>query len=412
MIRFSPDNWLEAVLRPFTMALPQAWIYTEIIAPDMRFMILILLCVTWVLLRVRRQPAPPLPVQLRILLVLIAASFPVWLATGGNGRYFMPIILLVGPVMVGVWHALPLRGGTKWLIMAVFAAMQFAAIATNPPWQPFHSLEWVRWRGPHYFDLDTAAVANDRGVTYVTLAGQTNSLVAPLFPADSHWINLSSFQGQDFLRNPRPVVAQARRRLQSARDLRLLVRSQPRQAALDSGLPNDAAKQVLDGYLQGFGMRLSSRGTCKLLPSATFATMTLLMSSDTPASASWLKAHAGFWACPLEWAPVSESVAVSQSVGIPSRVDQAFRKVESLCSRLFPPGQTVYRRADFGYERGYAESESNIAYVRTDDRLYVKMDRTLNPQLIGTVEEILRPNFHLDCGGFTGREGLPWLRSI
>lgn len=394
------------------MALPQAWIYTEIIAPDMRFMILIFLCVAWVLIRFRRRGGARWPMKLSILLVIVVLAFPVWLMTGGNGRYFMPIILLVGPVMVGVWRMLPVSAATRWLVMGVLMAMQFTAIATNPPWQPFHSLEWVRWRGQHYFDLDISAVAKDRGVTYVTLAGQTHSLVAPLFPADSYWINLSSFQGQDFLRNPRPVIAQARWRLQSAQDLRLLVRAQPRQAIIESGLPNESARQVLDGYMQGFGMRLSPEDTCKLLPSTTLASSTLLISSDTPALVSRLKAHAGFWVCRLEWAPVPDLATFSRSGDIPARVDQAFRKIESICSRLFPPGQNVYRRADYGYERGYAESESSIAYVHSDDRLYVKMDRALNPQSIGTIDQILLASFHLDCGGFTGREGLPWLRNI
>lgn len=411
MIRFSPDNWVEAVMRPLTMALPQSWVYTEIMAPDMRFVILLFLCAAWALLQLRKDGAEGLPTRLRVLLAVVFLSFPVWLATGGNGRYFMAMLLLVGPVMVAVWRALPLKSVTRWLMMTWFVAMQITAIQANPPWAPFDSLEWVRWKGKTYFDLNTATVAQDHGVTYVTLPGQSNALVAPLFPADAQWINMTSFQGQDFVSNPRPVVIEARRRLKAARDLRLLVRSQPRQATPDGGLPDEVARKVLDAHVAPFGMKLSMRAPCKLLPSTTFASMTSLVSSDTPATVTWLKAHAGFWVCPLDWAP--QVAPVTQVVQrIPVRADEAVRKVEALCPRLFPPGQSVYRRTGYGYERGYAESDANMAYVEGENSIYVKMFRALNPQSVGTVDEILRPDFHLDCGGFVGREGMSWHRRI
>lgn len=182
MIRFSPDTWFEAVMRPLAMALPQSWIYTEIMAPDMRFAALILaLAIAAVLwLQGRRWMGDNR--ALVILLLVVAFSFPVWLLTGGNGRYFMAILLLVGPVLVAVWHRLPLQAAKKWMLMLLFAAMQVTAIAVNPPWDPFDTFEWVRWRDTGYFHLDTRAVADDKGVTYVTLPGQTNSLVAPCFP--------------------------------------------------------------------------------------------------------------------------------------------------------------------------------------------------------------------------------------
>lgn len=416
MIRFSPDSWLEAVLRPVAMALPQSWIYTEIIAPDMRFLILIVLAVISILARFMIRSAKPMEVRARILVLVVLFSFPLWLTIGwGNGRYYMPIILLVGVVVVAVWHSLPLRWSTKWAMMAVFLVMQFAALSANPPWRSFQSLEWVRWGGYDYFDLDTSEIANNHGVTYVTLPGQSYSLVAPQFPEDARWINLTSFQGGDFLNAKNPVVKEVKRRLQSAADLRLFVRSSPRHANPVSGLPSDEARRVLDEYVQAFGMRLSLREACKLLPSVAMQSMdsvTVISSSGASDSGGSMKAHAGFWVCPMEWAPANNPSNLSNGVDIERRVDHAFRKLESLCPRLFPSGQDFYRRTDYGYQRGYPASESSMAYVRARDLFYLKMERAMNPQLIGSTSEILAPGFKLDCGGFVGREGLPWLRNI
>jgi hypothetical protein len=36
----------------------------------------------------------------------------------------------------------------------------------------------------------------------------------------------------------------------------------------------------------------------------------------------------------------------------------------------------------------------------------------LNPQAIGKVDDILKPDFQLDCNGFVGREAIPWKRTI
>jgi hypothetical protein len=295
-------------------------------------------------------------------------------------------------------------------MMSVFVVLQGVAIATNPPWQPFDTLEWVRWRGKDYFDLDTRAIANLDGVTYVTLPGVTNSMVAPLFPKTAHWVNLTSFEGQDFIHDIRPTVAEARRRLISATDLRILVRARPRESHTANGLPNETARRILNVHLSAFGMKLSTRAECVLLPSKTFAEMTSLTSTDTPDSIAALKLHAGFWACPLDWAPGLAPATNYQTLSL--RADQAVRKVESLCPRLFPPGQSGYMPRNFGYERGYSASDSNISYVIVEDKIYVKMQRALNPQAVGMVDDILKPSFQLDCSGFVGREGIPWKRSI
>jgi hypothetical protein len=49
--------------------------------------------------------------------------------------------------------------------------------------------------------------------------------------------------------------------------------------------------------------------------------------------------------------------------------------------------------------------------ARTDE-LYMKYERTLNPQRLALGEEVLRPDFRMDCNAFKGRSGLPWDREI
>ena len=57
MIRFMPDTWQDAVLRPIAMALPDGGVYVETIAPDLRFVFVLLLLVGWLVFRVRGNTA-------------------------------------------------------------------------------------------------------------------------------------------------------------------------------------------------------------------------------------------------------------------------------------------------------------------------------------------------------------------
>ena len=50
MIRFLPDTWRDAILRPIAMAAPDAGVYVEIMAPDIRFSVIAILILIWIAL--------------------------------------------------------------------------------------------------------------------------------------------------------------------------------------------------------------------------------------------------------------------------------------------------------------------------------------------------------------------------
>src|SRR5688572_17858799 len=104
MIRFMPDTWRDAILRPIAMAAPDSGVYIEIMAPDLRFAMIGLLLLIWtmVIWRVKWRPTPTL-----MLLVFVVTAFVPWLATTGNGRYFIPILLAAGPLCIALIYHLP-----------------------------------------------------------------------------------------------------------------------------------------------------------------------------------------------------------------------------------------------------------------------------------------------------------------
>ncbi len=102
MIRFLADTWRDAILRPVAMAAPNSSVYIEIAAPDFRFAIALVLAVL-ILISTRKTKLrpkgwlPPLA-----LFALVFLSFIPWMQTTGNGRYFMPYLILIGPLCIAL----------------------------------------------------------------------------------------------------------------------------------------------------------------------------------------------------------------------------------------------------------------------------------------------------------------------
>ena len=99
MNRFMPDTWWEALLRPIAMAAPDSHTYVEMMAPDLRFAFAILLALLLLLAYRRRTADRPL----LVLLALVVLAFAPWLASSGNGRYFVAFLLLAGFVVVALF---------------------------------------------------------------------------------------------------------------------------------------------------------------------------------------------------------------------------------------------------------------------------------------------------------------------
>jgi len=411
MIRFAPDSLLEGLLRPLLMALPQPWIYSELTAPDFRFVFLIGMLLFWFIAGFVLKRPWSANLRHAMLSGGCLLAFVPWLLTGGNGRYFIAYLALVGPLCVALAYASSATRNMKVALVAFFLFLQGHAILANSPWSPFETFEWGRWTSRDYFHLDVAPVSKDEGVTYVSLANQTNSLIIPLFPESSRWINLTSFQGRNFLKNDDRVVARARSKLASASPLRLVVQSQPRMARPEDGLPDDKARRLLDRYVDPFGLRLQPGTSCVLLRSDALAATIPVLASDAPAQVSRLRQHAGFWVCPMTYVGRSEMVEAARAPWM-DRGEQLISLVERACPRLFPPGQVSFNQLPYGIERIYTESDSTLAYVADDDAVYARFFRALNPQRIGSGHELRRPGFQVKCDQFVSREGLSWLRNI
>jgi hypothetical protein len=403
MERFAPDTWRDALWRPISMGAPDAGVYMEIMAPDIRFACLALLTVAVVVLAVLlRRKLVSRPAGLLLLFTWLA--FVPWLATTGNGRYFIPVLLLAGPLCIGLIRSLPITGGAQLALAALVVALQGFVVVQNDPRGWWGLSPW----GERYFSMELTDEDRNVPATYVTISLITHSLIAPQFDHRSRWIGLSRVpSGPQTLDGER-----AQRRLMQAHQeglpLKLLVPTIPDR--VDAQMQPDAPmRDEINRLLGPHRLALETTARCELRRSATMAARMF----DKPQEHSPVVVQKiGFWICPLAFPVELRAPAVPRAPVAPellARAERVFDVLAHQCPRVFGSGAPPAGSDGGGIERQYADIK---VYVTADGKVYFRYWRALNSNYVGTSEEVLAPGFSMDCNRIKGRSGLPWEREI
>lgn len=404
-MRFQPDTWAEALLRPLAMAASNANVYVEIMAPDFRFVFVLALTLpVLAALVLRRQPrleggvhASPRPRTVLQLLAILAVAFVPWLATTGNGRYFLVGLLLVGPVCVGLACLLPVTKAMRLAIAVGMVGLQAFAVHQSAPLRAWGIAPWAE---APYFDVDLGAEVNAGPATYVTLSAITYSLIAPRLHPQSRWISLHNASAPDSGAHDAAGTAAF---LDSAGKGRMVLLAPVVPGTLTPDrLPNPAVAEAIAGKLAPYRLALAPTTSCRFLASPTLARMGLGEKTEEQ------KAASGFWRCDLVRLPPGAPTQGSRG----RRHDEVFRALESQCPRHFPAGgdgASLSIRA--GEVRSYHQAEMK-AYVYDDGEVFYKYIRALNAVRVGLAADIVAGRTRIACDNIAGRSGLPWNRGL
>ena len=400
MNRFEPDTWQAALLRPIAMAAPDSHVYVEFMAPDFRWVFALPLLALLVIRRRRARVGAAAGVgrgraTVSVLLAALAVAFVTWLMTSGNGRYFLPGLLMVGPVCVGLAWRLPVTRSLRLTLAAGMVALQAFAMQQSAPWQAW---TLASWQPPPYFQVDLPPEARAEPATYVTMSVISYSLLAPQFHPDSRWINLANAPapGTNAFNSERTAAFLA----QAQGKVRLLV---PAIHGLmtDALLPNAQVSKVIDSQLEPYGLGFAQPQACRFLHSRSLASMGLEEKTDEE------RAQSGFWLCDLR-----RVVPSAHPAAYGRRYDAVFAALEKQCPRFLPAnGDGPSLAIPNGEVRSYLQAEMKV-YVYDNGEVYYKYYRALNPVLIGKVGDLLANKSRLDCGNIRGRSGMPWERRI
>jgi hypothetical protein len=255
--RFIPPSWRAALWRPFAITRPVRLLHEESVAPDLRYVILIIVgtlnLILWLsrrwMVRGAAADRPRLMPADRILLALGCAfllDWTLWLATSGNSRYFLPMACVAAVLAIPLLFRLLARWPRLgYGVVAAVLGLQLHQVSVGSNFRPF-----LPWNDDPWFVFPKVPVADSAPALYFSVGVQSNAFIVPFLPRGSGFINLHG----DYVLGPRGA--------NGADILSLIRRFSPHLKVLVSDRRVDADRRHdvpnpldVDDALQPFGLR-------------------------------------------------------------------------------------------------------------------------------------------------------------
>lgn len=349
--RYAAQGLGDALAFPFRLASPHSMTYVEIAAPDFRLAVLALALVALAAsVRVPSWRAPD-----GRLLGFFALAAALWIATSGNGRYGLLVLLLAGPCLAAVLARLmPLRFAA--LTLCVLIAAQIGACVSVSPARWFIADRWSQ----SWFPFVVPERARREPALYLTVETQSMAAIAPFLHRDSAFVNV---RGQYSLAPGLPRLdALLERHRGRARVLGRALRAQA------DGRPGEEALAAYDATLERFDLRVDARD-CFFIA---------WRPDDADRVSRWVNALAGeiaaretafsMGSCALVAAPPRPPGEVEAE----KRISAVFDRVERACPRLFRHGTAVTEKLGAEWSRIYSAPEARLQ-TRSGRLLYVPL---------------------------------------
>lgn len=386
MERFRPDSVWEGLLRPILMADPEGGLYLEVAAPDLRF--LMLLAVLSLLL-VSRRLRQLTPIQTRALLSLFLCVY-LWTFSSGNGRYFIPGLVLVGPLLVVGLCALPGSRSLIAFLLLLCVALQTAVTASffrQAPW----AIAWVK-DGVNLPIIDSEH--RTKPAVFFSLGGNSHSALVPLFGPGARWTNVAGHY--------RPIVGgREHAKLQELLNSELpkyAVVPKKIAASTEARQPTEHTRASIESLFRPVGLTLLPK-PCEVL---TFKSTANGREQQSVAYGD----IAGFWLCPVDRSVVPDA---RNTVALPERYKVVLEAIENSCPRFFPSGGGLDEYANDVFVRHYSGSDTQLR-IHPDESVYYGYYRTFAATRIGKLDDIASNRISVPCSKLAGRYQVPWLR--
>jgi hypothetical protein len=340
--RFTPRELTGALAFPLRVATLDTSLYSETLAPDLRFAALGALAIALAALAPWRRGALGRfgAAEWRVF-AFFGAALTLWLATSANGRYGLVVLLLAGLCLArAAERLLPL--GAARAALAVLLVVQAALVLLAAPARWYVTEPWSR----DWLPYAVPERALREPALYLTVEEQPMAVVAPLFHRDSSFVN---FRGQYSVPGDSPKLAAllARHRGQ--------LRALGRGLELTAGRPSAQALRFYDDTLARIGYRVDP-GECFAVPWRPEAAD--LLSRMANALAGERPTHAGMLSvasCALRAATRDPAVAATER-----RLSVLFDRIEQECRGLFRGQRAITEALGSGWSRYYPGLDARL----------------------------------------------------
>jgi hypothetical protein len=387
--RFIADNFYDAFMRVWDIALMKRFVYYEGFAPDIRplalvlfnALVLALVLVCFVLRRKLRASYNAIDIDLLLFMVV---AYALWMLTSGNGRYALPVFLLCGLMLVrGMYLFLPASAAKILVMLLAFFQGVYLLTASDLRFtvEP--------WDAQPYYKVDAAPRLVDEPFLHLTLGVQTHAsiIVSALHPGGA----LMNPIGQVSLPLDETVLGRAfAERLDAWQGrTRVIV---PVFDVADAEA-RDKAREGIDSLLYRMQLQVDV-DDCELF--------SISRSAADPASIfAWLHAknafvgkvgELGFLSCAVSERVASDLVMEASM----ARADRVFAVLERECPEIYsPPGFTSDRGLG-DWRRFYANRDAT-AIVSEEHGVMMQSPRYPLDRYIGSVDDVLSGRGTFDC---------------
>lgn len=380
--RFLPEGLAGWLVRPWEMMATKTFVYHESFVPDTRpFLLCTLLAGGLAYGALRRGNFRDVLARFnstdRDILLYCGIAYTVWMATTGNGRYAIALLVLLAVMSVRVAYLLfPTSVARIITALALVAQAWHFHVAGDSRMSP------APWTDRPFFDLSIPAELRDRPYLHLTYSGtQTYASIAARFHPDGALVNPV---GQISLPSDGVIGDRVQTMLEQWQGRTRVLFSEFRQT------PEHAKKVrvVRDVMFARFGVKIRW-DDC----------MTIGYTNAT------VPDNSIYWWFHDRSQPERKHGWVSCGVvrtprAVPSiddrRADRVFSILENRCPELFGPPPLVSEKGPGGWERMYANSDT-IVVVSTIQGVTALDARSLDMRYIGTIKSVLEGRVQPQC---------------
>lgn len=187
-LRFVPASLEDLVRQPYRLALAEPWTYLEVSAPTavplVACLVALALGALFLIRSLAHRPRLSVPGPGMRLYVLVAVATALWVATSSNGRYGIPLFMLLGPTLSMLClMLLPQRHAA--LLLALLGALQVYTIGTIGVGR-WNSSQWT----PQLLSVDMPEQLKKSPQLFLSLTAPSHSEIIPYLHPDSAFVNV------------------------------------------------------------------------------------------------------------------------------------------------------------------------------------------------------------------------------
>jgi hypothetical protein len=392
--RFTPDTLAEAFWRPFAIANPAYMVHEELMAPDLRYAVLVTLVAAFLLHQGWRylnhssgQTARTKTADsTRVLLALgcgLTVDWALWLDGSGNSRYFLPMACVAAVVIVGVLFRLfATQPKTRnYILIAIFGAQVISLwLGTQYRWTA------SPWGGP-WFDIAVPQKLRTESNLYLTIGVQSNSFIAPYLAKNSGLVN---FSGGYALGSDGPNGNRVRALIrQYAPQLRVLTDG---ESIYDDAERREPSLSFVNTTLQRFGLRVDTGDCATIIVNGLPPQLEITLATSKP-TAPTIRDKTFLVSCRL----VPDATDYSARLAQQRSADLALDHLEDACPKLFQPRRLNTDYTDSAWLRRYMNTDLT-AWVSHGEVKFVQAIRGSQLVYVGPEADWEKAPPRLVCG--------------